>query len=72
MQPSPEEIREWAEIALRRNAILPRSININGRYISIICGSCGRTFDRKLLPGRNDPVYVCPDCESRNYVPVEW
>lgn len=72
MQPSPEELKEWAEIAERRNAILPRSINVRGRYITIVCGTCSVNFDRKLLPGRNDPVYVCPNCESRNYVPVEW
>lgn len=71
-QPSPEELQEWSQIAERRKAILPVSVHIRGKFIGIVCGACQTNFDRKLLPNRNDPVYVCPDCNERNYVPVEW
>lgn len=72
MRPSRDELEEWAKTAARRNAILPNSIDIRGRDITIVCGHCQVTFIRKLLPGRNDPVFVCPTCKSRNYAPVEW
>lgn len=72
--PSPEELAEWYQSALRRNAILPDRIEINGRYVTMICSipECKHSFTRKLLPKRNDPVYVCPCCKSRVYIPVEW
>jgi len=72
MKPSRDELQEWANIAARRNAILPDSISIHKRDITIVCGQCHTTFVKKLLPGRNDPVFVCPACKSRNYAPVEW
>lgn len=72
--PSPEELVEWLATARERNAILPNRIEINGRYVHITCSvaECHERFSRKLLPGRNDPVYVCPRCKSRIYIPVEW
>lgn len=72
MQPTPDELREWARNAKQRNACLPETIQIAGRYVSIICGNCGMLFKRRMLPGRDDPVFVCPSCGIRNYVPVEW
>ncbi len=72
--PSPEELAQWLETARQRNAILPNRIEMRGRYIHITCSipECHERFSRKLLPGRNDPVYVCPRCRSRIYIPVEW
>lgn len=72
--PTPEELAEWYHTARNRNAILPMSIHVKGRYVTIVCGieQCQESFTRKLLPNRNDPVYVCPRCGSRVYVPVEW
>lgn len=29
-------------------------------------------FIRPLIVGQNDPVYVCPSCQSRNYIPIDW
>lgn len=71
-QPSPEELAQWRAIAEKRKAILPNSVEMRGRWIAITCGYCSSRFERKLLPQRNDPVYVCPQCQSRNYIPVEW
>jgi DNA-directed RNA polymerase subunit RPC12/RpoP len=72
--PSPEELAEWYSNAVRRNALLPVRIRVRGRYTDIVCGrqDCQHEFSRKLLPNRNDPVYVCPSCGSRNYLPIEW
>ena len=72
--PSPEELAEWFSTAQRRNAILPARIEIRRHYTTITCGreDCNRIFTRKLLPKRNDPIYVCPDCNSRIYLPVKW
>ncbi len=72
--PSPEELAEWRITAQQRNAILPNRIEMRGRYVKIFCSiqECQEQFTRKLLPQRNDPVYVCPKCRSRIYIPVEW
>ena len=72
--PSPEELYEWQITAQNRRAILPLRIEIKGRYCTMYCSfpECGEVFTRKLLPQRNDPIYVCPKCKSRVYVPVEW
>lgn len=72
--PSPDELAEWYTAAIKRKAILPSHFQIQGRYITISCSidTCMETFTRRLLPGRNDPVYACPKCHSRIYVPVEW
>lgn len=74
IDPSPEELIEWLQNAQRRNAILPSRFEIQKRYATIACGNpnCGEVFTRKMLPGRNDPVYVCPGCNARIYIPVEW
>lgn len=72
MQPTPEELEEWANNAARRNAVLPETLQIAGRQVGIVCGSCHTAFQRTLIPKRNDPVYICPACNARNYVPVEW
>lgn len=72
--PSPEELAEWLITATRRYAILPARIEIRGHYTTITCGqeSCRKIFTRKLLPKRNDPVFICPECRARNYLPVQW
>lgn len=72
--PSPEELYEWQMTAIKRNAILPRQIEIKQKYATIICGDeeCNHIFTRKLLPHRNDPVFVCPRCNSRIYLPISW
>ena len=72
MQPSPDEIREWEISAKQRNAILPQTISMSGRYVTLVCGHCEEVFKRKMLYGRSDPIFVCPTCTARNYVPIEW
>ena len=73
MKPTEEDIRKWHEIAQRRSAILPIQFEfISKRDISVICGSCENSFIRPLITGQNDPVYVCPKCSKRNYIPIDW
>ena len=73
MQPTEEDINRWTEIAKRRNAILPNQFQfISKKEISIICGNCRSSFMRPLIVGQNDPIYVCPNCNSRNYIPIDW
>ena len=73
MQPTPEEIKKWQDIAKRRNAILPRQFQfVTKKEISVICGSCTSSFVRPLIIGHNDPIYVCPNCQNRNYIPIDW
>lgn len=73
-RPEPDELQKWYQTATQRNAILPNRFQVRGRYVTLVCGNneCGEVFNRKMLPGRNDPVYVCPNCGIRNYLPVEW
>lgn len=73
MEPTEEDIRQWEEIAQRRSAILPVQFEfISKRDISVICGNCKSSFIRPLISGQNDPVYVCPKCSKRNYIPIDW
>lgn len=73
MQPSKEELKKWHDIATRRDAILPFQFQLMSRkYISITCGNCQSTFTRPLIQGQNDPIYVCPGCSIRNYIPIDW
>ncbi len=71
-KPDPEELREWQRTAMQRKAILPAQFMMKGHYVEISCGHCNNIFTRKMLPQRNDPVYVCSRCNSRNYVPIQW
>lgn len=73
MQPTEEDIKKWDEIAKRRNAILPWQFEIISRKdILVICGSCKTSFTRPIISGRSDPIYVCPQCSKRNYIPIDW
>ena len=73
MQPTPGDIKKWQEIAKRRSAILPLQFQfVSKKEISIICGKCNSSFVRPMIVGQNDPIYVCQNCNSRNYVPIDW
>lgn len=73
MKPTEEDIKKWQEIANRRNAILPLGFEFIGRKeIVVLCGKCGVSFRRPLIAGERDPIYVCPECNSRNYIPIDW
>ncbi|MDA0771929.1 MAG: hypothetical protein O3C63_03195 [Cyanobacteria bacterium] len=74
VDPSPEELAEWFQNADKRNAVLPDRMEIQGRTVTMQCSipECKHIFTRQLLPKRNDPVYVCPSCKVRIYIPVEW
>lgn len=75
MEPTKEDLKRWQEIAKRRNSILPVQFQfLSKKDISITCGnnSCGSSFVRPLILGQNDPTYVCPNCQRRNYIPIDW
>jgi hypothetical protein len=71
-QPSRDELLEWQRMAEKRQSLLPVQFAMKGKYVDIVCSNCLNRFERKLLPYRNDPVYVCPNCKQRIYVPVQW
>ena len=73
MQPSEEDLKHWQEIAKRRNAIMPLQFKLlTKKDISVTCGKCNSSFMRPIIVGQNDPIYVCPSCQSRNYIPIDW
>ena len=73
MQPTNEDIQHWQQVAKRRNAILPGSFQfLPKKDVQVVCGNCGSSFIRPLIVGHNDPIYVCPKCQNRNYVPIDW
>ncbi len=73
MKPHEEDVKRWQEIAKRRNAILPIQFKLVGKKeVIVTCGNCGSSFTRPLITGQNDPIYVCPQCQKRNYVPIDW
>ena len=73
MQPSNEDILHWQEIAKRRKAILPKSFQfLSKKEVMVTCGKCTGQFRRPLIVGEVDPVYICPECCERNYLPIDW
>lgn len=73
MAPTEDDIRSWNEIAKRRNAILPYNFQVlSKKEASITCGNCQSSFRRPLITAQNDPIYVCPSCAKRNYLPIDW
>lgn len=73
MHPTEDDIKNWNEIAKRRNAILPSNFQIlSKKEVSITCSNCQSSFRRPLIIAQNDPIYVCPSCAKRNYVPIDW
>ena len=73
MQPTEDDLKRWQEIAQRRNAILPAQFEfLSKKDISLKCGNCKSFFTRPMIVGQNDPVFVCPSCQSRNYIPIDW
>ena len=73
MNTSNEDISRWSEIAKRRNAILPLKFQVlNKKEVLIECGRCYTSFQRPLIIAQNDPVFVCPSCSERNYIPIDW
>lgn len=73
MQADPEDIKKWQAIANRRQAILPTEFKfVSKNEIAIYCGGCLNGFVRPLIVGQNDPVIICPKCQKRNYVPIDW
>ncbi len=67
-----KDIKRWGEIAKRRNAILPLRFQIIKKDVAIVCGKCQSNFVRPLIIAQNDPVFVCPSCSARNYIPIDW
>ena len=73
MKPTEEDIKRWSDIAKKRNAILPFEFKLlSKKDIAVVCGSCRTSFMRPLIIGQGDPVYVCPNCQNRNYIPIDW
>lgn len=73
MSTSEDDIRRWNEIAKKRNAILPIKFQIlSNKEIIIVCGKCQSAFRRPLIVAQNDPIFVCPSCQIRNYIPIDW
>ena len=73
MQPSEEDLMRWRDIAAKRDAVLPLQFEfVSRKFIAIVCGNCQAPFTRPLIAGQNDPIYVCPGCSIRNYIPIDW
>jgi len=69
---SPEKMAEWREKASKKEAIVPFNFEVSPYKASIVCGECRREFSRNLIFGLDEPVFVCPDCRARNWVPVRY
>lgn len=71
--PSPEDIEHWKQLAERRNAILPYQFEVlPSKEASIYCGECRTHYVRPMIVAENNPVFVCPSCQARNYIPIDW
>lgn len=66
--------REWTLKAQKKNAIVPAYFEVFVDKVIIDCGHCHTRFQRGLIFGLNEPVFVCPEnsCHARNWVPVTF
>ncbi len=71
-EPTPEKKAEWKARAARKNAIVPEYFEVSPYWVYLKCGECGDAFKRNLVPRLDEPVFVCPSCRARNWVPVKF
>jgi len=71
-EPSPAKKAEWKERASLKNAIVPKYFEVFPQKVILECGLCSKRFVRALIFGIDEPIFVCPECSSRNWVPVRF
>ena len=71
-EPSLEKKAEWTIRAAVKNAIVPEYFEVFPNKVILVCGNCSHRYVRNLIPSFDEPVFVCPECAARNWVPVRF
>ncbi len=71
-EPTPEKKAEWLIRAALKNAIVPEYFEVFPNKVIIVCGECRHRYVRNLIPSFDEPVFVCPECKERNWVPIRY
>jgi hypothetical protein len=73
-QPDPKTRARWELQAAAKDAIVPEYFEVFPDHVIIVCGCCGKKFQRNLIPNVNEPTFVCPEeaCAKKNWVPVRF
>lgn len=69
-EPSAEKKAEWAQRAAIKGGIVPKFFEVFPDRVKLECGSCAHSYQRPLVPNIDEPIFVCPNCQGRNWVPI--
>ncbi|MGI6681203.1 MAG: hypothetical protein ACOX3T_06970 [Bdellovibrionota bacterium] len=67
-----EKKKQWQECASKKSAIVPMYFEVFPYKVDIVCGNCEHFFSRTLIPNLDEPTFVCPNCNIKNWVPVRY
>jgi hypothetical protein len=70
--PTPQKKAEWAAKAAARGGIVPYFFEVFVNKVELTCGSCRHEFKRPLVPNLNEPLFACPACSARNWIPLTY
>jgi len=71
-QPPPDKKAEWAKKAALKDAVVPNYFEVFTTRVEILCGQCQHSFKRTLMLNVNEPIFVCPKCSTKNWIPVTF
>jgi hypothetical protein len=63
---------DWLIRAQAKEAVIPEYFEVFTSRVELVCGACKKPFKRPLVLNLNDPVFVCPSCKTRNWVPITY
>ena len=69
---SPQKRARWERQAAQKGAIVPEYFEVFPTKVNITCGKCRKQFVRNLIPKLNEPTFVCPDCNVKNWIPLRY
>jgi len=71
-QAPPEKRAEWARRAAEKGGIVPQFFEVFPSRVEIQCGQCRHGYKRPLIMNQNDPIFACPQCQARNWIPITY
>lgn len=67
-----EKKRQWAIRAAKKSAIVPDFFEVYPNRVDITCGQCKHQFKRTLIINIDEPTFVCPNCNAKNWIPLKY
>lgn len=63
---------EWEKRAKLKGGIVPKYFEVYPNKVDIICGNCEHEFRRTLIVNLDEPTFVCPECNAKNWIPLKY